>query len=41
MKVIVNLMLMLIGDVSVVFFEGCLLVAGYRAVVRRYFRVRC
>ena len=30
-----------IGDASAAFFEGCLSVAGYRAVVRRHLKVRC
>jgi peptide deformylase len=40
-KVIVNPRLTPIGDVSAMFYEGCLSVAGYRAVVRRHLRVRC
>ena len=40
-KVIVNPTLTPIGDASAAFFEGCLSVAGYRAVVRRHLRVRC
>ena len=37
-KVIVNPTLTPIGDASAAFFEGCLSVAGYRAVVRRHLR---
>lgn len=40
-KVIINPVLTPIGDLSASFFEGCLSVAGYRAVVRRHLRVRC
>ena len=40
-KVIINPELEPIGDLSAVFFEGCLSVSGYRAAVRRHLRVRC
>jgi len=40
-KVIINPVLTPVGDASAAFFEGCLSVAGYRAVVRRHLRVRC
>jgi len=40
-KVVINPELEPIGDASAAFFEGCLSVAGYRAVVRRHLKVRC
>lgn len=40
-KVIINPELTPLGDASAAFFEGCLSVAGYRAVVRRHLKVRC
>jgi peptide deformylase len=40
-KVIINPELTPLGDSSAAFFEGCLSVAGYRAVVRRHLKVRC
>lgn len=41
MKVIINPVLSPVGDASAAFYEGCLSVSGYRAVVRRHLRVRC
>ena len=41
MKVIINPVLSPVGDASAAFYEGCLSVGGYRAVVRRHLRVKC
>jgi len=38
--VIVNPKITLLGDASAEFFEGCLSIEGYQAVVRRAYRVR-
>lgn len=39
-KAIINPEITAIGDASAAFFEGCLSVQGYRALVRRHLRIR-
>ena len=39
-KVVINPVLIPIGDASAAFMEGCLSVQGYRALVRRHLKVK-